>query len=153
MTATLQSQSSDLSHVDWAFVKNLLHDLQAEENREEIASLFGQWRLSIKAFRRVEERRMIRSSPEPLDILCHKVCVTNLMSFGAMLQVAATDHGDDELAKHGLRRDVIEALVQDLHNTLDEWHGQVSSSRIAELEKQIFNAPTAPDRRDTRAEV
>jgi len=152
-TVTVQSQSSEISHVDWAFVTNLLHDLQAEEDREEIASLFGQWRLSIKAFRRVEERRMIRSSPEPLDLLCHKVCVTNLMSFGTMLQVAATDHGDDELAKHGLRRDVIEALVQDLHNTLDEWHGQVSEGRVAELESQIFNAPTVPDRRDTRAEV
>jgi hypothetical protein len=148
-----QTQFHEISPGDWDFVKSLLHDLQAEEDREQIASLFGQWRLSIKAFRRVEERRMIRNTPEPLDLMCHKVCVTNLMSFGTMLLVLANEHTDDELAKHGLRKDVIDALVKDLHNTLDEWHGQVPEGRIDELKQRIFDAPPELNLKDTRAKV
>lgn len=149
----IQTQFHEISPSDWDFVKSLLHDLQAEEDREQIASLFGQWRLSIKAFRRVEERRMIRNVPEHVDLMCHKVCVTNLMSFGTMLLVAAAEHSDEELAKYGLRKDVIEALVKDLHNTLDEWHGQVPDGRIDELRKRIFDGSPELNLKDTRAEI
>ena len=151
MTETLrQTQFHEISPGDWDFVKSLLHDLQAEEDREQIASLFGQWRLSIKAFRRVEERRMIRKKPEPLDIMCHKVCVTNLISFGTMLLVCANEHTDDDLAQHGLRKDIIDALVKDLQNTFDEWHGQVPDGRIDELTQRIFDVPPELNLKDTR---
>lgn len=154
MTEALrQTQFHAISPGDWDFVKSLLHDLQAEEDREQIASLFGQWRLSIKAFRRVEERRMIRNPPEPLDLMCHKVCVADLMSFGTMLLVATHEHTDEELAQHGLRKDIIDALVKDLHNTLDEWHGQVAEGRIAELRQRIFDAPPEFNLKDTRAKI
>ena len=145
-----QAHFQDISPGEWEFVKNLLRDLQAEENREQIASLFGQWRLSIKAFRRVEEGRMIRQNPEPLDLLCHKVCVTNLMSFGTMLLVLAEEHTDQELAQHGLRKDIIDSLVRDLHNTLDEWHGQVPDGRIEELKQKIFDVPPELNLKDSR---
>lgn len=151
MAETLrQAHFQGISPGEWEFVKNLLRDLQAEENREQIASLFGQWRLSIKAFRRVEEGRMIRQDPEPLDLLCHKVCVTNLMSFGTMLLVLAEEHTDQELAQHGLRRDIIDSLVRDLHNTLDEWHGQVPDGRIEELKQKIFDVPPELNLKDSR---
>lgn len=152
MAETLrQAHFQDIPPGEWEFVKNLLHDLQGEDDREQIASLFGQWRLSIKAFRRVEEGRMIRQNPEPLDLLCHKVCVTNLMSFGTMLLVLADEHSDQELAKHGLRRDIIDSLVRDLHNTLDEWHGQVPDGRIEELKQKIFDVPPELNLKDSRA--
>src|SRR5438132_12610718 len=110
---------------EWEFVKSLLQDLQAEENREELASLFGQWKLSIKAFRRVEERRMTRQSPDNFDLKFHKARLCDLMSFGTMLQVAATEHKAEHLAKHGFHKELLAALLKDLHNTFDEWHGQV----------------------------
>ena len=96
---------------------------------------------------------MIRNRPEPLDLMCHKVCVTNLISFGAMLQVAVTEHTDEELASQGVRRDIIEALVRDLQNTYDEWHGQVPEGRLEQLKKQIFDVPPELNLADTRAKV
>ena len=53
-TQTYLPEIAPRSARDWEFVKSLLQDLEAEEHREELASLFGQWKLSIKAFRRVE---------------------------------------------------------------------------------------------------
>src|SRR2546430_3723170 len=106
---------------DWEFVKSLLQDLQAEEDQEELASLFGQWRLSIKAFRRVEERRMTRENPDEFDLKFHKAGVCDLISFGTMLQVSVAEHSAAELEKHGLHRELLDALLKDLHNTLDEW--------------------------------
>jgi len=153
MNTVLQTQFQEISPSDWEFVESLLHDLQAEENREQIASLFGQWRLSIKAFRRVEHKRMVQKRPEPLDMLFHKICVTNLISFGTMLQVAAGEHSDEELSKHGIKKDVIESLVRDLQNTFDEWHGQVPEGRLDDLRKKIFDVPPELNLSDTRTKV
>jgi hypothetical protein len=138
---------------EWEFVKSLLQDLQAEEHREELASLFGQWKLSIKAFRRVEERRITRLAPSTLDLKFHKARLCDLMSFGTMLQVAATKHKSEDLAKHGFHKELLDALLRDLHNTFDEWHGQVPDERIVQLSKDIFDASSEPDRRDSRTEV
>src|SRR5437879_651694 len=106
---------------DWEFVKDLLQDLQAEEDREELASLFGQWRLSIKAFRRVEERRMMQNSPDQFDLKFHKARVCDLISFGSMLQIAFSEHTAADLAKHELHGELLDALLKDLQNTFDEW--------------------------------
>lgn len=126
---------------EWAFVQELLRDLQAEEDREELAYLYGQWRLSIRVFRRVEARRMTAMEPTDTDLLFHKACVTDLMSFGTLLQIAAQEHHDDELASCSIRRDVIAAILQDLHNTFDEWHAQIPVARIEALSATIFDAP------------
>lgn len=139
--------------VEWEFVNSLLQDLQAEQNREELASLFGQWKLLIKAFRRVEERRMIRQSPNALDFKFHKAFLCDLISLGTMFQIAATQHKSEDLEKHGFHRDLLDALLRDLHNTFDEWHGQVPEERIKELSKDIFHAETSPDREDSRSKV
>src|SRR3954469_23893667 len=97
----------DSSAPEWAFVQELLHDLQAEEDREQLAYLYGQWRLSIRAFRRVEARRMTAMEPTETDLLFHKACITDLMSFGTLLQIAAQRHPAEELASCGIRLDVI----------------------------------------------
>src|SRR5262249_48235157 len=115
--------------VEWEFVNSLLQDLQAEQNREELASLFGQWKLLIKAFRRVEERRMIRQSPNPFDWKFHKSGLCDLMSIGTMLQIAVAQHKSEDLEKYGFHRDLLDALARDLHNSFDEWHGQVPEDR------------------------
>ena len=83
---------------------------------------------------------MFRPAPTEEDIKFHLVCVTHLISFGAMLEVAASQHNDGELANHRLKRVNIEAMVQDLRNTYDEWYGQVPEERIDQLSEQIFDA-------------
>jgi hypothetical protein len=138
---------------EWEFVKSLLQDLQAEEDREELASLFGQWRLSIKAFRRVEERRMTRDIPNPTDLMFHKAGVCDLISFGTMLRIAMTEHQPDDLAKHGVYKEVLDALLKDLQNTFDEWHGQVPAERVKELTEKIFNVPSGADSKDSRTQI
>ncbi len=130
----------DISAAEWEFVQNLIRDLEAEEDRKQIASLFGQWRLSLKAFRRVESARMFDLQPTEEDRKFHLVCVTHLISFGTMLEIAAAQHSDRDLATHGLKRDIISAMVNDLRNTYDEWHGQVPPERIEELSNLIFHA-------------
>jgi len=152
-TQTYLPEIAPRSARDWEFVKSLLQDLEAEEHREELASLFGQWKLSIKAFRRVEERRMTRQSPDPFDWKFHKACLCGLISFGTMLQIATTEHKSEDLAKDGFHKDLLDALLRDLHNTFDEWHGQVSEDRIKELSEDIFRAETSPDREDSRSKV
>jgi hypothetical protein len=131
---------ADISAHEWAAVQDLLHDLQAEEDREHLAYLYGQWRLSIRAFRRVEARRMTAMEPTETDLLFHKACITDLMSFGTLLQIAAKNHADEELAKYGVRRDVVEAILRDLHNTFDEWHAQIPQDRVDHLSAAIFDA-------------
>jgi hypothetical protein len=129
-----------ISSGQWEFVKGLLHDLEAEEIREALGIHFGQWRLSIKAFRRVEALRMTLAEPTELDLAFHKACVTDLISFGTLLEIAARDHQDEDLAKHGIERRVIKAILADLQNTFDEWHGQVPDSRVRDLQEKIFDA-------------
>lgn len=129
-----------LASEHWEFVQNLLHDLQGEEDREQLACLFGQWRLSIKAFRRVEAHRMALAEPTGEDILFHRACVTDLLSFGTLIEIAAGGHSESELAGYGVRLDVIRAIRQDLQNSYDEWHGQVPQSRLGELNDRIFHA-------------
>jgi hypothetical protein len=129
----------DRSAPEWAFVQELLHDLQAEEDREQLAYLYGQWRLSMRAFRRVESRRMSAMEPTETDLLFHKACVTDLMSFGTLLQIAARQHPAEELAASGISLEVIEALLQDLHNSFDEWHAQIPAARVDALTAAIFD--------------
>jgi hypothetical protein len=129
-----------VSTQQWEFVKQLLHDLELEENHEALGIHFGQWRLSIKAFRRVEALRMTLMEPTGLDLLFHKACVADLISFGTILDIAAGEHYDEALANHGIERKVIKALLADLQNTFDEWHGQVPEPRIDALKQRIFNA-------------
>jgi hypothetical protein len=152
-TQTHFSQIPARDSRDWEFVKSLLQDLQAEEDREELASLFGQWKLSIKAFRRVEERRMIREAPDALDLKFHKSGVCHLISFGTMLQIAAAEYQTDDLAKHGLHKDLLDALLKDLHNTFDEWHGQVPEQRVNELTEKIFNGTSGSGRENSRTQI
>ena len=135
----------------WEFVQNLLHDLQAEEDREQIAYLFGQWRLSIKAFRRVEAHRMNLTSPTELDVLFHRACVTDLISFGTLIEIAARGHDPAELSNHGVKLEFVIAIIQDLQNTLDEWHAQVSSAKLEGLRDRIFNATPELNLTNTRA--
>ncbi len=141
----------DISANEWTAVQDLLHDLQSEEDREHLAYLYGQWRLSIRAFRRVEARRMTAMEPTEKDILFHKACVTDLMSFGTLLQIAAQKHADNELATHGFRRDVMDAMLRDLHNTFDEWHAPVPQDRLNLLSAAIFDASPEPDLENPRA--
>lgn len=129
-----------VSTQQWEFVKRLLQDLEAEETREALGSHFGQWKLSIKAFRRVEALRMTLIEPTDLDLAFHKACVAELIAFGTLLEISASEHQDDDLAKHGIERRVIKALLADLQNTFDEWHGQVPEPRIHDLQQRIFNA-------------
>ena len=138
---------------DWEFAIALIQDVQAESDREELASLFGQWKLSIKTFRRIEERRMVRATPTALDLKFHKAGITHLISFGTALQIDAGENKTDDLAQHGFNKQLLDALLRDLHNTFDEWHGQVPMERIKSLSEEILNASSEPDTRDTRTQV
>ena len=129
----------DISANEWTAVQDLLRDLQSEEDREHLAYLYGQWRLSIRAFRRVEARRMTAIEPSEKDVLFHKACGTDLMNFGTFLQIAAQGHAPDELAKHGVRRDVMAVILRDLHNTFDEWHTEMPPDRLDCLSAAIFD--------------
>jgi hypothetical protein len=124
----------------WEFVQQLLRDLQNEEEQEEIARAFGGWSLALKSFRRAETRRMVLQEPTEVDRLFHRACVTNLISFGSMLDLVASQQDQSALAERGVRLSEIKALVADLRNSYDEWHGQVPDSRIAALNERIFNA-------------
>lgn len=121
------------SEVHWQFVKNLLQDLQAEEDREQLASLFGQWRLSIRFFRRVETARMVAGDPTEVDLIFHRACVTELISVGSLIELAAMGHTEEDLRKHGLKLGVIRSMVLDLRNTFDEWHGQTGEEHIPQF--------------------
>lgn len=139
------------SEVHWQFVKNLLQDLQAEEDRQQLASLFGQWRLSIRFFRRVETSRMVLDEPSETDLLCHRACVTQLISVGTLIEVAAMEHSEQDLKSHGLKLETIRSMVLDLQNTYGEWHGQIGDTRLENLQDRIFHAAPELDLRDSRA--
>jgi hypothetical protein len=152
-TQTQFSQIPPRDSRDWEFVSSLLQDVQAESAREELASLFGQWKLSIRQFRKIEERRMVRATPDEIDLKFHKMLITDLMSFGTALQIEVAQHESQDLAKHGFNKDLLDALLKDLHNSFDEWHGQVSAERVTSLSEEILNASSETHPRDSRAEV
>ncbi len=83
---------------------------------------------------------MTLMEPTELDFLFHKACVAGLISFGTILDIQASEHRDEDLAMHGMDRKVIKAILADLQNTFDEWHGQVLEPRISDLQQRIFNA-------------
>ncbi len=83
---------------------------------------------------------MTLTDPTETDILFHRACVTDLISFGTLIEIAAREHPPMDLDSHGIRLDIIEAILKDLRNTFDEWHGQVPEARIENLRERIFNA-------------
>jgi hypothetical protein len=140
ITMKMVAANEQVSTYHWEFVKELLRDLEAEENREALGSHFGQWRLSIKAFRRVEALRMTLMEPTEMDLLFRKACAAELIGFGTILDITASKHRDEDLVKHGIERKVIKAILADLQNTFDEWHGQVPEPRMNALKQRIFDA-------------
>ena len=151
MTCDATKEAPSEKH--WEFVQNLLHDLQAEEDREQLAELFGQWRLSIKAFRRVEARRMNLDDPTDIDILFHRACVTDLISFGTLIEIAAREHNPEDLYAHGVKLEYVVAILKDLQNTFDEWHGQVPDDKLDSLRDRIFHAAPELNLEDSRAKI
>lgn len=141
----------DLGNEHWEFVRELLNDLEREEeDRERLAYFFGQWRLSIKAFRRVEEQQMVLREPSEQDLLLHKACVTALISHGSLLLALAKNHDAEAMAGHGADIEVISAIMRDLHNTFDEWHGQANEQKLNKLSSLIFDASPELNLRDSR---
>ena len=94
---------------------------------------------------------MTAMQPTETDLLFHKACVTDLMSFGTLLQLFAKEHAGEELARHGVLREVIEAVLRDLHNTFDEWHAQIPQDRIDRLSAAIFDATPELNLSNSRA--
>jgi hypothetical protein len=153
-TKAKTASHTDLGNEHWEFVRGLLNDLEREEeDRERLAYFFGQWRLSIKAFRRVEEQQMVLQDPTEQDLLFHKACVTALISHGSLLMALAKDHDADAMASHGADIEVIAAIMRDLHNTFDEWHGQANQQKLETLSDRIFNATPELNLRDSRVQV
>src|SRR5438128_901789 len=138
----IASEAQD-SATEWAFVQDVLHDLNATEDREQLTLLYGQWRLAIKAFRRVEARRMTMTEPTGVDLLWHKALVTGLISFGTRLQIAARSRSAEELSQRGFPGDILQAILSDLQNTHDEWHAQIPEARIGSLTTVIFDVAPA----------
>ena len=140
---TPNNQEGDAGQIDpkeWGFVQDLLADVQAEAVRnklkETVVECFGQWKLLVNAFRRVEEKRMLIRTPSLRDYLFHKRLITELISIGSEIKLC------HEICRKEakINEELLNAILSGLQNSFEAFHSPANEGRIENLRSKIFSA-------------
>lgn len=130
----------EISDQEWQFVDELIQDLENEERQEKLLSAFFFWKNVIRAFRRVEIRRMRRTEPTAKDLRYHSLCLSALITIGEALAMDIGEMKDREvLEKEGVTRENVDATLETLKANWAEWHSEVLPERIETLRARIFD--------------
>ncbi len=132
--------ANSITPQEWAWVQELIQEVQRQELREAFAKGLWEWDLAVRQFRKVEMRRMTLNSPAEADLLHHAVCLHALLALGKVLILEARRFSDAELAAFGVSHEHIVAYVADLEHSLREWHHGISEGELNAARQRIFGA-------------
>lgn len=133
---TMTFEGISASHWDW--VHRLIADVKEQEQREHLVTLWAQWRMAVRFFRQAEFILMRNKKPGSIDFRFHRACLAGLMSIGEFLLLHIAETGNqDDLRKLGFSKEDAEASLQTLRLNWEEWHSDVNTERLAELQAKL----------------
>jgi len=139
MSTPLTEPAVNLTEQDWKHVRELIEELNRDEACQDFLKGLFQWDLVVKSFRKTENRRMIFADPTKEDLRLHAMCLNALMAIGNALVIQAKEFSPEELAKHNVAHEQIEAYVEDLAQRYREWHHGFTTDEVEGLRRKIFS--------------
>ena len=134
------SEADAITPREWQWVQELIADVQRQARREAFAQTLGQWDLAVRQFRKVEQRRFVEHTPTEEDLRYHALCLQALLAVGHTLVLDAQRFSEEELAALNVRPEQIVAYVEELNQSLREWHHGLSAEEIKAAQDRIFGA-------------
>ena len=129
----------DLTASDWELVYELIEDVEDLERQESFVQTLTYWWHAVRAFRKVEFNRLRKNDPRPIDLQFHRLCLAASITLGEHLLLCLNAiKGTEFEEKISVSRDDIEAMVAALRINWQEWHSEVSESRVDSLKELIF---------------
>jgi hypothetical protein len=127
-----------ITREEWAWVEDLIKDVAREEESDLFAQKLFQWDLAVKQFRKIENKRVILGTPKPIDLQFHALCLHGLLTIGRALLIDSRRFNSDDLVKFQIRHEEIEAYVEELEQSLREWHHGFTSDELAKVREALF---------------
>lgn len=143
MNATQSSFADpEISREVWAWVRELIRDVEQDAEREAFLKKLFQWDLAVRQFRKLETARLLLQPPSPVDLENHAICLHALLAVGGMLRQEARKFKPEELERFQVREEDIEAYIEDLKQSLAEWHHRFSNAELQAAQARIFGGAT-----------
>ena len=124
----------------WQWMREMIEDVSSEKERDEFVRCLFQWDFTVSQFRKVEQKRLLLQEPTELDLRNHAMCLNALLARGHALVLASRRFTDEQLAVFNIQRREIEAYVEELEQSLREWHHGFSGTEIEQASQKIFGA-------------
>jgi hypothetical protein len=134
-------QADQITPQEWRWVQELIAEVHRPERRVAFAQTIGQWDLAIRQFRKVEQRQFLEGAPTEEDLRYHGMCLQALLAIGNNLVLQAQRFNADELAALNVRRSEIAACVEELEQSVREWHHDFAAEEIKAAQERIFGGP------------
>ena len=138
MAFTIPPEQFSQEHWDW--VRDLIRDLEREQQCDEFLKRLFQWDMGVKQFRKIEMARMILGDPNESDFHSHAACLHALLAIGHSLILEAEEFDGKELAHESVQHAQISAYVEELEQSFREWHHGFNKTEIEEAQRKIFGA-------------
>jgi len=131
-------QTEPIRQQEWDAICDLIEEVEQDQRRGEFARSLMEWNLAARKFRKVELSRLTLGDPQELDFQRHAICLHSLLAMGEALIIWSRDFEPDQLALLNIAHRDIEASVEDLRQSLREWHHDFSSEEVKHARKVIF---------------
>lgn len=139
MTPELFPQEN-ITPEEWAWVRDLIQEVQQEEQRDSFVKSLFEWDLAVRQFRKVEMRRIILAPPTENDILYHGLCLHALLAIGNALLLEGRKFSGEQLAVFEVSMSQISAYVAELEQSYREWHHGIPEAELVKTRQVIFSA-------------
>lgn len=135
-----QFDEENVSREEWKWVEDLIADVARDEQSGLFAQRLFQWDLAVKQFRKIEMKRIVAGVPSPIDLRFHALCLHALLAMGQALVVDSNRFKAEELANFQIKHGEIEAYVEELEQSLREWHHGFSDAELNRVRETVFGA-------------
>jgi len=132
--------AENISPEYWNWVRNLIRDIELQEQCDAFLARFGQWDVGVREFRKIELVRMIRGEPTDVDFRFHAICLHMLLAIGHSLILQSEKFEKGDFAHSNFEHEHIQAYVQELEQSYREWHHGFTDAEIMAAQAKIFGA-------------
>ena len=146
-TPRQQNLSLDITPSDWAAVKELLREVEAESLRDNTFTQVGFWLSAVRLFSSAEER-MLSSQATGSTPSYHRPLLEALMGLGGMLSLQLKRIEETHLKAVGLDPANFDAVVEELRLKHLARYGGMSPAHSAQILTEVFGGEAGIARTD-----
>lgn len=137
---TAETALSPITAREWAWVRELISQVQRDTQREAFAYACGQWQLACRQFHRTYLAQVAVAEPTPAEWAALDACQQALLERGRKLAAQLETFSDAELARQGLTRGQILAEFRLLERDWESRHTEIPESELKAAREGIFGA-------------